>query len=355
MTDIAFSNSCLICSTMSDHCHNEPNVPLSEIHDGAKSEQATEGTLAFFNKLRRLRHDTDDDHINPDNQERSRISAISADDNPSVPFILSQEEQDCLVNEMTTLTSQHTSPIVSSAHPFFLLACVRARKGETNRAMALLCNYIDWRQRVQYYHHLSACADVSINSAVRDVIQSGLFIVAGNTSRDGRPVVTARYQFLNPRRFHAEHTARALAIILEYTIRRYPSAQTHGIVVVDDAAGCTMANLDIGLLRFLARALSKVLPVRVAGVYITNPGWLVNTIFRIIAPFMSDKLKTRVMLCPRSDERFFKQYFETSQIPTFLNLGGSLEWTDVEHSQFVQDVIGDCAQWPPASSHPDGQ
>lgn len=314
-------------------------------------------TFGLIRKLHEIRHETDTDVDAPGNHDSATnaSSTITADDNVSVPFVLSSKEEEVLLDQVTSLAKQSTNPDVSTADSFFLLACLRVRKGDPERALALLANYLQWRRRVNYYRYVRECADPATPSIVKEILDSKLLIVAGNTSRDGRPVVTFRYKYLDPRKFSAEHTARALAIVFEYLLRKCPTAQTHGIVVVDDAAGCSLANLDIGLLRFIARAFSKMLPVRIAAVYIVNPSWIVNIVFHILAPFMSNKLKTRLTLCPSRDPDFFTQFFEPSQIPTFLNLNGSLEWSDAEHAQFVQDVVHHCAAWPPASSHADLQ
>lgn len=311
--------------------------------------------FGIIRKLYEIRKDTDetDFHRNDGTGTSGASSALTADDNASAPFLLNSTEEKQLLDQVTKLARQSSDADVSNADPFFLLACLRVRKGDPKRAIALLANYLQWRRQVDYYHHLRACADPSTQSTVIEILKSKLLIVAGNTSRDGRPVVTFRYRFLHPHIHSAEHTARVLGIVIEYTLRRYPAAQTHGIVIVDDAAGCSLSNLDVGLLRFLARAFSKVLPVRIAAVYIANPSWIVNIVFHILAPFMSNKLKTRITLCPSQKSELFAEYFEPSQIPTFLNLSGTLEWSDEDHSQFVQDVINHCANWPPASSHVD--
>lgn len=325
--------------------------------DGKPSDgfDTQETKFGVIQKLYQIRRDADDTDIpgNDGSGMNGVSSVLTADDNPSVPFLLSSKEEERLLAQVTELAKQSDNTDVSNASSFFILACLRTRKGDPGRAIALLANYLQWRRRVGYYRHVRACADSSLSSTVLDILNSKLLTVAGNTSRDGRPVFTCRYRYLNPRKYSADDTARALGVVFEYLLRRYPTAQTHGIVVVDDAAGFSISNMDVGLLRFLARAFSKVLPIRVAAAYIVNPSWIVNIVFNIMAPFMSNKLKTRLTLCPSHDYELFAKYFEPSQTPTFLNLNGSFEWSDADQSRFVQDVIRHCADWPPASSHVD--
>lgn len=314
----------------------------------SKSDGIKGGVVTVLNTMRQIRNQDATD------KGQAHSAGITAVDNTSVPFLLPKEEEDALVAKLRTVASQgkDPNPFVAHADPFFLVACLRVRKGNVNRAHALACNYLRWRVDVRYHEQTAH----ELSPSILDALSRGLFTVAGNASRDGgRPVLTVRYKFFDPRRYSPFDTARAFGFVIEYMLRTYPRSQTHGIVVVDDATDFSLANFDVRLIHFLEKAFTQVLPVRIAALFVTNPSWIIKTMFTFFSGFLSKKLKTRIRLVDRGDTETFAQFFEPSNIPTFLNLGGTLEWTQTQQDELVDRITQSCTTWPPASSHPGAQ
>lgn len=281
----------------------------------------------------------------------SRKSTITAADNMSVPFRLSEAEEAEIENCMRQTASKAGNALVANADSFWLRACLRARKGDVERANALASNYLKWRRDVHYARYVRG----GLSPSVHAILSTGAFLVAGNYSRDERPVLTVRYRYFNPRRFAAVDVARALGAVVEFLLREYPASQSHGIVVLDDTAGFSFSNFDIRVFRFLEKAFAQVLPIRIAAIHIVNPGWVIRTIFNLVSGFMSRKIKARIMICDAGDVNKIQTSFEPQHIPKFINLGGTLEWTDAHQKQFVERVSELCLIWPASSSHPHGE
>lgn len=306
------------------------------------SEGNKHGVSGVVNTMRQIRYE--DAHAN----KSPKKSAIREGDNSSVPFVLPSEEEDALIQRLRQAAQRAGDEDVANADEFWLRACLRVRKGDEERARALAGNYLQWRRDVRYEESMRG----GLTPILQEILTSGLFCVAGNKSRGDRPVLTVRYRFFNPRKFSALDVAHALGVVVEFLLREYPTSQSHGIVVVDDTAHFTFANFDLRVIRFLEKAFSQVLPVRIAAIYVVNPGWVVKTVFNLVSGFMSRKIKARITICSSGDVAKFAQYFEPHNIQTFLNLGGTLEWSDVDQKQFADRIAQICTQWPSPSSLP---
>lgn len=275
-----------------------------------------------------------------------RVSRLTAADNSSAPFEISAEETERLVTEMRKLAREKGNKLVEHADEFWLLATLRARKGDVKRSVALASNYLEWRQKVDYDGNTPASS-----GTMKEIMEAGLFVLAGNKSRDGRPVLTVRYRFFNPRRYSALDTARAFAYIVEWMLHTYPTSQTHGVVVVEDVAGFSFKNFDLRLVSFMEKAFTSIMPMRISALHIANPGLVIRSMFAIFSAFFSDKIKARIRLFGKGDEDKFAEFFERDQILDFLNLGGTLPWTDAQQAEVTLKLITDSARWGPASTY----
>lgn len=279
----------------------------------------------------------------------AKQSAITAADNTSVPFTLPAAEEDALVAQVRGLStggkakkgggSSNSSSgsggatcLIADADDFWIRACLRARKGDVVRAHALLGNYLRWRHDVHY-------DETSSSDKVRTILSTGLLNVVGNVTRDGRPILTVRYRFFNPREFAAIDVARAVGVVVEYLLRTYPAAQSHGVVVMDDMVGFSFGNFDFRVVRFLERAFTQVMPMRLAAIHVVNPGWVVRTIFSLMAGIMSKKIQARVHICEANNAEKLGRWLEKSEVPEFLNLGGTRQWSPQMLAQYVDRMM----------------
>lgn len=305
-------------------------------------ESTSSGTSGLNVAVKVVRQLQKESSSNP----QDNLSRVTASDNTSIPFELTAEEEARLLCEMRSLASENNKPHVAQADTFWLAAALRARKGDAKRAVALAANYLEWRAKVAYDEHTPTSSPV-----VSEILSARLFVLAGNVSRDGRPVLTIRYRFFDPRRFSALDTVRAFGFIVEWMLRTYPMAQTHGVVVVEDAAGFSLKNFDIRLISFLEKAFSSILPVRISALHVTNPGFLVRAMFTLFSSFFSDKLKARIRLFGKGEEGKFAEFFDKKQNLAFLNLGGTMEWSPTQQDALINRLLNDSREWAPATTY----
>lgn len=95
---------------------------------------------------------------------------------------------------MRKTAGDQNNDLVVMADVFWLLATLRARKGDVDRAVALTTNFLQRRQNVKYEENSQSTTESS-----QAVLDSGILLSAGNVSQDGRHVLTIRYRYFHPR------------------------------------------------------------------------------------------------------------------------------------------------------------
>lgn len=309
---------------------------------------STNGLRRDFFMLRGIRTITKDD--TPLNRG-TKTAFVSAQDNTSQPVRLLARREVHLVHVMRDVALTADNDIVGVADAFWLRACLRARNGDIHRALSLALNFLEWRRSIRYHDAIS----VNVSPAVRELLYSGVFNVAGNVSRDGHPVLTIRYRFYDPQRYATADGAITFAILVEYMLREYPAAQSHGMVVMEEMDGVTPANIDLRLVRFLTRAFSGSFPLRISAMYFVKPNRAVRTGLRFLSPFLAKKYKASIYVIEKREGNALLRFFEPHHIPTFMNNGGTLEWSEEDQERVARSIIARCTSWPRASNFRDAQ
>lgn len=323
--------------------------------DASSSKDSSEPTGAsnvktkrdFFilRGLRRLAKD--------DSRHRAAPKAIVTRLDNLKPYVITRARETTLVNKVRDIALSADNDYVGVADSFWLRACLRARNGDVDRAIALATNYLQWRRGVRYYERISNYNGIPPN--IRDLLSTGTFTVAGNASRKGQPVLTIRYEYYQPHRYQVSEATTTFVLLIEYLMREYPKAQTHGMVVMEEMSRATVSNLDIRLAHFLSRAFSSIIPLRIAAMFFVNAKRGVRTALRFMSPFLARKFKTRVHVMNEQSVEQFAAFFDADQTPTFMNMHGTMQWTH-EHQQLLVSRVADkCKTWPKASTFRDSQ
>ena len=267
----------------------------------------------------------------------------------STPFVLPPAEEAALIARLRQFATDANQPAVAQADDFWLLAAIRARKGDIQRALLLMKNYVEWRST-------SSVQELSLaqSEQMQMLLKRQIILVAGNVDRDGRPVINVRARNTAPALFDPQDVVRAVFFVMEWTLRTYPAAQTHGIVLVNDMTGVARHNLDFRIPALMQRAFGRTLPVRVAAITLFNPPSVFKTIVGFVLAFMGEKIKARVRLCGKEDTHVLDERFERDQMMEYLDIGGSVEWNDALHEEWLERMTRDCQRWGPVTTYPEG-
>lgn len=258
----------------------------------------------------------------------------------STPFIRTTTEEEELVQSLRTTAAETGNNTVATVDTFWILAAIRARKGDINRALPLITNYMAWRESLE-----SNAINPSRNDIIQQQLLKGVFLVTGNTDRDGRPVLTVRMRYHDPSVFSALDTVRTISAIIEWMLRTIPKSQTHGIVMVHDMAELRPKNVDFRLPAVLQKAFSRNFPVRLAAFHIIHPPIFVRAIANIMMTVMGEKLKARIRIYVNGDQDKLMEMFTSENILENLNLGGSAVWSDQHQIEWVKQVVKTSESW----------
>lgn len=299
-----------------------------------------------FSVLRTLRALTKPEkEVSDAHTDKSRLSAaLSSEHGLTRQQLMTHKRQLLLINEMRNVAFSSDDDRVGLADTLWLRNCIIARNGDVRKAIALASNYLKWRSKLKYEHIL--CIP---SAPVIELLSRGLFISAGNFCRQNSPVLTIRYRSYNPDRFDIADVAVAFGIMVEFIIRQFPKCEIEGVTLMEDLHGVTLGNLDVRLLRFLWRTLSRTFPIRIRAVYYVRPSRLMRTVVKLIAPFVAHKLHTAAVVVDHDDGDKLLNAFEQDQIPSVVHPVGCMTWTPELLQNMVDRVLDSCSKWPSAS------
>ncbi|CAN8075116.1 unnamed protein product [Agarophyton chilense] len=259
----------------------------------------------------------------------------------STPFVCSAEEEHALVQQLRHAANQDGNQCVANASHFWLLAALRARKGDVKRAQQLMSNFLAWKRRLASSTDGDRCFRTT-----QKQLQSRFVFISGNADREARPVINVRMARHDPSTFSALDTVRTLATVLEWTVRTYPAAQTHGVIIVHDFSNLKFHNLDLRLPGEVKNAFTQAFPIRVAAILVCHPPFFLKGIIGIVTSIMGKKLRARIRAIDGKDKHILAEYLAQDQIMDDLHMDGTATWSSDQHSEWVERVGREKLAWP---------
>ncbi|KAF8778835.1 alpha-tocopherol transfer protein-like [Argiope bruennichi] len=145
---------------------------------------------------------------------------------------------------------------------------------------------------------------------------------------DGCTVIITRFGKWNPNEIPFEHMKSMLAISILQLLRD-PVTQISGIKFIHDFKGASVQHLKYCSprnLHLLYHGAINCLPGRYKAIHCVNESFVLKTIWALMKPFLSEKLKNRVVFHSNSEGLF--DYFPRSMIPA--EYGGTLLDNDIK-------------------------
>ncbi|KAF8778638.1 Clavesin-1 like protein [Argiope bruennichi] len=208
--------------------------------------------------------------------------------------------------------------LVSIMDDNFLLAFLRARKFNVKKAFKLLQNYWQFRKEYRYIYD---CSDFD---SVKEVILKPVMGALTHRDRKGCLVLVFKVGLWDPEVDVYEQVFRAVTGVLVHSIT-YPATQVCGYRMIFDLRGlswkqlkmCTPSNILL-----MVRSSQYCFPGRYKGFHIISESKLFNIVWTIASPFLTQKLKTRVMF-HGTDTSPLLDYIHPSVLP--VEFGGQAE------------------------------
>lgn len=268
---------------------------------------------------------------------------VKASETTGAPWVVDDETLASLVSQVRhelkngEEADETTSEIADNADEFWVQCCVKARKGNVQRASALLLALVAWKSKL-------GTGD-SVREKTHALLRRGLIWSSGARDKNGRCVMHVRLRYADPSTFAPADVVRTVALAVEWTLRTYPCAGSHGIVILGDAGGIGLRNIDARVPRELMTAFSRTMPVRMGAFVAINLPWFIRPVFAIISKILGSKLKARIMIVGNVER--LSDNFSLDAVPVDANAGGTLHWDIETQENWADAVMKQADQWPP--------
>ncbi|XP_069175704.1 LOW QUALITY PROTEIN: alpha-tocopherol transfer protein-like [Procambarus clarkii] len=211
----------------------------------------------------------------------------------------------------------------------FLLAFLRARKFDYDKAMSMIRSYYRARQEN---------ADMYVNlhpTALDHVWPLHMQTVLQTPDCLGRTVLIFRTGAWLPEVCSLDDVFRSQVVLLEHVVR-LPVTQLRGIAAVVDCAGLSMTHayyLTPTHIRRMISVIQEVFPLRFKALHFVHEPAIFDWVFSLIKPFLSDTIKGRLHF-HGEDLHSLHQHIPAEELPE--ELGGSIG--PMDNTFFVENL-----------------
>jgi hypothetical protein len=226
-----------------------------------------------------------------------------------MPISPATAEESALVQEvLDTCKDVDFSKVPKVEHVALLF--IRARDGRVDSAAERLKNF---RNLVVEYE-LSFALTPEITKAI------GLGVLSPTRVVDalGHPILVVQPGKLDWSKVEVPHMQKCWFFVMWNFINMTDAAQKIGVKLINWAKDIGPSLIRIPFQKFILRAISHCLPMRINAVYIVDQPWFFNTMSALLFSGMSSKLKSRIH---KLGDEYDKIEAPPEAIPLGLNNG----------------------------------
>ncbi|XP_030070843.1 alpha-tocopherol transfer protein [Microcaecilia unicolor] len=212
----------------------------------------------------------------------------------------------------------------------FLLRFLRARDFNIDLAYKLLKNYHKWR---------AECPEITADlrpSSIRNLLSAGYHGVLRSRDSSGSKVLIYRIGRWDPKLFTAYEVFRVSLITSELIVKE-TETQRNGVKTIFDLQNWRYAHafqITPTIAKKIASVITDSFPIKARGIHLINEPSLFHSVFALIKPFLTDKIKERIHMHGSNYMQSLHQHFKKSILPQ--EYGGTCssmdelceEWTD---------------------------
>ncbi|XP_020857847.1 alpha-tocopherol transfer protein isoform X1 [Phascolarctos cinereus] len=172
----------------------------------------------------------------------------------------------------------------------FLLRFLRARDFDLDLAWKLMKNYHKWREE---------CPEITADLRPRTILgllNSGYHGVLRSRDPTGSRVLIYRIAYWDPKVFTAYDVFRVSLITSELIVKEVDT-QRNGIKAIFDLEGWHFSHafqITPSVSKKIAAVLTDSFPLKVRGIHLINEPIIFHTVFSLIKPFLTEKIKQRI-------------------------------------------------------------
>lgn len=214
--------------------------------------------------------------------------------------------------------------IVKGEHPdAYMLRCLRARKWDVNRALAIIGSTCAFR--VQYnISRIMKEAELGLikTRGGYNIMNNGISYVRGATAA-GEPV----YFIEVGSHYSSNQTAEELkrgVILLQESLQMLMPPPVERKVVIFNLSNFGIRNMDWSVVLFMAKTMESFYPETLARVYVHGAPWIFKPIWSILRPLLDPVVRDKVHLTWKVEE--LQDHVPAEHLPKHT-MNGKLDWS----------------------------
>lgn len=216
--------------------------------------------------------------------------------------------------------------MIQCDHPDQLfLRFLRARKWDTVKSAEMLGQTLIWRveefdidsimsRGEQYY------IDVEPDEGFINQFKRGKVVLHGK-DKQGRPIVTIRVRFHDPKAQSEEAMERLTVLVIE-TARLCLNDYIETAVVIFDMTGFGLGNMDYHVVRFLIKCFEAHYPECLGYLFIHRAPWVFSTIWNVIKGWIDPVVASKISFT--KTEKDLLKFINSDSLAK--ELGGTRSW-----------------------------
>lgn len=231
-----------------------------------------------------------------DMEDTEYVCTLDAESQRKAKSELGEESKDRLgaLKTFQDWISAQQKWLKTPTDPRYLFSFLRARKFSQLGARDLLENYWTVRTRLKDWYEAVDSGD----NKIQEIIRQGIYLPLPGRDKDGRKLVIVRLGAMDPKgKMNTfEDVMRANLALFDYILLD-ENIQVNGLVFVIDLTGFTrhhFVSSGVDNTRKCMLVTQKALPGRIKELHYYNTGPVFESIFNMIRPMMSEKLRNRV-------------------------------------------------------------
>eukprot|EP00946_MAST-07B_sp_MAST-7B-sp1_P005101 g5101.t1 len=217
------------------------------------------------------------------------------------------------------------------------LACLRFRRYDVASARERMVKYFEWR--IETFGDLRD-QDDSEGSTIREFLKLGVVRVMPELGSRGHALINFRFRLTRPQQFNADQVLAGIHYVMMKTLFRSPKTQIAGVILMSDMNDAALSNLDREVPRKVLSMVNKNIPLRMAGIFMFRPNFMLQIVIPIIKMFMSAKLQRRLNILGSVEE---VEEFGVAKSLRPVELGGTL--SELPHVQMLWEEDGWRKTW----------
>jgi len=217
----------------------------------------------------------------------------------------------------------------------FLIRFVRGKKYDVEAAHETVRKYYTLRKKNPKIFRIAYPS----NKPVRELLEKNAVTKLKHNDAEGRAVVVCNIPKWDTATHNLDHMLAAVVLVIEELLLFSVEVQINGIVILVNYDGLSMSHVTQftpGRVKSALQILQGSYPLRLKQIHIIKEPSIFEIIYSMMKPFMTAKLKERLVLHGQKLEKYF-ELFPPENLPE--DHGGKLSDDEAYDQKFKEELF----------------